>query len=82
MGFSLLSHPSRLLHCACTVLHLLQTEEPRHLCNLVLLDEHLTVAGASPQGRGDSLGPLPPGFLARSRHHRSWPCVFTSQETP
>lgn len=46
-GFSLLSHHSRLLRCAC-IGHLLQAEEPRHLCNLVQLDEHLTLAMCQP----------------------------------
>lgn len=46
-GVSLLSHHSRLLHCAC-IGHVLQAEEPRHLCNLVLLDEHLSLAMCQP----------------------------------
>lgn len=49
-GVSLLSHHSRLLHCAC-IGHVLQAEEPRHLCNLVLLDEHLSLAMCQPSGQ-------------------------------
>lgn len=54
---SLLSHHSRLLHCAC-IGHLLQAEEPRHLCNLVLLDEHSSLAMCQPSGQqGRQPGP-------------------------
>lgn len=48
-GVSLLSHHSRLLHCAC-IGHLLQAEEPG-------LDEHLSLAMCQPSGQGRQPGP-------------------------